>query len=67
MYLLWDIEHVWFFLWNNIMFYIVTALISYALKVENHLTYCIILYLYSDRMDKKIIHNFLNTQWVFMW
>ena len=38
------------------------------MKAENHVTYfgLVILYLYSDRTGKKIVHYFLNTQCIFM-
>ena len=34
-------------------------------KAENHVTYLVILYLYSDRTGKKNVQYFLNTQQIF--
>ena len=34
-------------------------------KAKNHVTHLLILYLYSDRTGKKMVHYFLNTQHTF--
>ena len=35
---------------------------QFCIKAENHVTFCIILYLYLDRTGKENVYHFLNWQ-----